>query len=128
MRTLHRAMMGLMMVGILAAAVGVIQPWTPTAQAQHGQHGPEGQAIDPKEHFEAWAAELELSSPQREVLTTPFMDGFAAMSELQRLHGVIARELNDVQKEKFAKMLGQMMGGPRGETSEHGRDQGQGHQ
>ena len=126
MRTLHRAMMGVMMVAILAAAVGVIQPWALTAEAQHGQHGEQGQAIDPEEHFKAWAEELELSAPQREVLASTFIDGFAAMGELQRVHGAIVSELNDVQKAKFAKMIGGMMGGM-GAGGEHGQHQGQGH-
>jgi len=128
MKTLHHAMMGVMMLAVLAAAVGVIQPWAPTAEAQHGQHDADGPAIDPQEHFAAWAAELELSEPQREVLTTPFVDAFAAMGELQRLHGVIVSELNEMQKEKFAQMLGQMMTAMHGEAGESGRHQGQGHQ
>ncbi len=124
MKTLHNAMMGVMLIAVLAAAVGVIQPWTPTAEAQHGQHGGGGEAIDPQEHFAAWAAELELSAPQREVLEPTFIEGFAAMAELQRIHGAIVGELNDVQKEKFAKMVGGMMGGAEGG---HDRHQGQGH-
>lgn len=123
MRTLHGTMMGVMMVAILAAAVGVIQPWAPTAEAQHGQHGDEAQAIDPEEHFQAWAEALELSAPQREVLGSTFMDGFAAMGELQRVHGAIVSELNDVQKGKFAEMIGGMMGGMH-EGGEHGQHQG----
>ena len=122
MRTLHRAMMGLMMVAILAAAVGAIQPWAPTAEAQHGQHGDQAEAIDPEEHFQAWAEALELSAPQREVLSSTFIDGFAAMAELQRVHGAIVSELNGVQKEKFAKMVGGMMGGMH-EGAEHGQHQ-----
>jgi hypothetical protein len=39
MKTLYSALMGVMLIGVLAAAVGIIQPWTPTAEAQHGQHG-----------------------------------------------------------------------------------------
>jgi len=120
-------MMGVMMIAMLAAAAGVIQPWAPTAEAQHGQHGADGQSIDPQEHFAAWADELELSERQREALTSPFTDAFAAMGELQRLHGVIVTELNDVQKEKFSKMLGQMMGAMHGESGASGRHQGQGH-
>ena len=124
MKTLHRAMMGVMMIAVLAAAVGVIQPWAPTAEAQHGQHGG-GEAIDPQEHFAAWASELELSAPQREVLAPTFIEGFAAMAELQRIHGAIVGELNDIQKEKFAKMVGGMMGGSSGGHDQH---QGGGHQ
>ncbi len=131
MKTLHQALMGVMMIAILAAAVGVIQPWAPTAEAQHGQHGAAGEPIDPQEHFAAWAAELELSAPQREVLAPTFIEGFAAMAELQRIHGAIVGELNDIQKEKFAKMVGGMMGGPTGEHGEHGQHgqhEGGGHQ
>lgn len=128
MKTLHNTMMGVMLVAVLAAAVGVIQPWTPTAEAQHGQHGDGGEAIDPQEHFAAWAEALELSAPQREVLEASFIEGLAAMGELQRIHGSIVRELNDIQKEKFAKMVGGMMGGSMGAGGEHGRHQGQGHQ
>lgn len=125
MRTLHRAMMGVMMVAILAAAAGVIQPWTQTADAQHGgQHDAAVAAMDPQEMFEAWATELELSATQREALTAPFNDGFAALGKLHRLHSVILYELNDVQKEEFGHMLHQMMGGMSGQT---GRHQGGGH-
>ena len=125
MRTLHRAMMGVMMIAILAAAVGVIQPWAPTAEAQHGQHDGQGQAVDPEAHFQAWAEALELSAPQREVLASTFIDGFAAMGELQRVHGAIVSELNDVQKEKFTTMIGGMMGDMHAGGG-HGH-QGQGH-
>jgi len=128
MKTLHHALMGVTMIAVLAAAVGVIQPWAPTAEAQHGQHGGGGEAIDPQEHFAAWASELELSAPQREVLEATFIEGFAAMGELHRIHGAIVGELNDLQKEKFAKMVGGMMGGSMGAGGEHGGHQGQGHQ
>ena len=128
MRTLHRAMMGAVMIAIVAAAVGVVQPWTQTAEAQHGQQGADGEASDPAAHFEAIATELELSARQREALTGPFMDGFAAMAELQRVHKVIVRELNDVQQAKFGEMLQGMMGGEAGHGGGNGRHQGGEHQ
>jgi hypothetical protein len=51
MRNLHRAMMGGLMIAVLAVAVGVVPPWGQTAEAQHGGHH---EVTDPAEHFAAF--------------------------------------------------------------------------
>jgi len=77
---------------------------------QHGQMQA-GQADDPEAHFAKFVEHLELTDTQRDALAGPFQEAFAAMQELHRLHGVIAAELSDEQKEKVAQMMHQAMGG-----------------
>lgn len=104
MQTLHRALMAGMLVLVLAVAVGIPQPWSATAAAQHGQHD------DPQAHFDLVAERLELSDAQRQALEEPFHEAFAAMQTLHRVHAVIADELTDAQQEHFTEMIHQMLG------------------
>jgi hypothetical protein len=113
MRNLHRALMGVTFVAVLAVSVTMIQPWALAAVTQHGdgagaQHG--HQAAGPEDHFSAMAAELELSAEQQHALAEPFAEAFAAMEQLQHLHEVIAEQLTEAQQEKFAEMVHVMMG------------------
>ena len=121
MRTLHRAMMTVMLTAVLAVAVGAMHPWTLTAEAQHGE------AADPRAHLDAVAERLELTDVQRETLEKPFHEAFAAMQELHRLHDVIAAELTDGQKEKLAHMIHEALGGSLSEQQHGQRHHGDGH-
>ncbi|HEX9701075.1 MAG TPA: hypothetical protein VGD06_16605 [Acidobacteriota bacterium] len=116
MQTPHRATMIVMASAVLAAALGVMQPWNVAAEAQHGghagavQHGPDaavqhGHAADPQAHFDELARQLELTAAQQEALAGPFQEAFAAMQELHRLHDAIAAELSDEQTHKLAEMI-----------------------
>ena len=96
MRTLHRAMMTVMLAAIFAVGVG---------EAQHGH------SADPPDHFTAIAEGLELTAAQRETLEEPFREMMATMQELHRLYGVIARDLTEEQKNKFAQMFDDAMEG-----------------
>ena len=103
MRTLHRAMMTVMLAAILAVGVG---------EAQHGH------STDPQDHFTDIAERLDLTAAQRETLEEPFHEAMAAISELHRLHDVIARDLTDEQNNKLAQMIHDVMGGS---ASKHGQ-------
>ncbi len=96
MRTLHRAMMTVMLAAIFAVGVG---------EAQHGH------SADSSDHFTAIAEGLDLTAAQRETLEEPFREMMATMQELHRLHGVIARDLTEEQKNKFAQMFHDAMEG-----------------
>ncbi len=96
MRTLHRAMMTVMLAAILEVGVG---------EAQHGH------SADPQDHFTDIAERLDLTAAQRETLEEPFREMMATMQELHRLHGVIARDLTEEQKNKFAQMFDDAMEG-----------------
>lgn len=112
MRNLHRALMGVTFVAVIAVSVAMIQPWALAAVPQHG-HGVEaqhGEAANPEDHFSMFAAELELSAEQQHALAEPFSEAFAAMQQLQHLHEVIAEQLTDGQQEKFAALIHEMMG------------------
>ncbi len=112
MRNLHRAMMGVTLVAILALSVAMIQPWALAAVPQHG-HGGEaqhGEAASPEDHLSAIAAHLELSAEQQHALAEPFLEMVAAVQQLQHLHVVIAEQLTDGQQEKFAEMFHEMLG------------------
>jgi len=112
MKQLHYTMMGVMLVAVLTMALGVTQPWIESAEAQHGdaaeaQHG-HGAGV--QEQFDAFAAHLGLSAEQEESISAPFHEGFNALQNLHRLHGMIAAELTDEQQGQFAEMLHEMMG------------------
>lgn len=96
MRTLHRTTMAVMLAAIFAVGVG---------EAQHGH------SADPSDHFTAVAEGLDLTAAQRETLEEPLREMMAAMQELHRLHDVIARDLTDEQKNKFAQMFHDAMEG-----------------
>jgi len=100
MQTPHRATMIVMASAVLAAALGVMQPWNVAAEAQHGGH-----AADPQAHFDELARQLELTAAQQEALAGPFQEAFAVMQELHRLHDAIAAELSDEQTHKLAEMI-----------------------
>ncbi len=104
MKSLHHAMMGVALVAVLTIALGVMQPWTPAALAQHG-HG-----ASTEEHFDAFAAQLGLTAEQRELVAAPFQEGLGALQNLQRLHGLILAELNDEQQDQFTDLIHQMVG------------------
>ncbi len=104
MKTLHYAMMTVMLTAVLAVAVGAMYPWTPAAGAQQGE------AADPRAHIDKVAERLELTDAQRETLEKPFHEVFAAMQELHRLHDVIAAELTDGQMAKLALMIHEGLG------------------
>ncbi|TDI45422.1 MAG: hypothetical protein E2P02_07325 [Acidobacteria bacterium] len=107
MRILHRTMMTAMLTAVLAVGV---------AEAQHGH------SADPPDHFTAIAERLELTAAQRETLEEPFREMMAAMQELHRTHDVIARDLTDEQKTKFAQMFQDAMEGSaaKNRTGHHG--------
>ena len=127
MRTLHRAMMGVMAVAILAAAVGVMHPWARSAEAQHGDSRQHGQAEDPQAHFAAMADMLSLTETQRATLSDPFMEAFAAMEDLHRLHEVIVGELTAEQTQTFADMVHQAMAGAMGGGMDHDEEHAEEH-
>jgi hypothetical protein len=99
MQAPHRATMIVMASAVLAAALGVMQPWNVAAEAQHGH------AADPQAHFDELARQLELTAAQQEALAGPFQEAFAVMQELHRLHDAIAAELSDEQTHKLAEMI-----------------------
>jgi hypothetical protein len=132
MQAPHRTTIIVMASAVLAAALGVMQPWNVAANTQHGgqsdavqhahaagvqhghaaaaQHGhpaavQHGHAADPEAHFDELAAQLELTAAQQEALAGPFQEAFAAMQELHRLHDAIAAELTDEQMHKLAEMI-----------------------
>ena len=105
MRKMPRAIMAAMLAVVVAFAVGALQPWSLTAEAQHGQ------ADDPQAHFNQIAERLELTVAQRETLAKPFSEAFAAMQQLHRLHDVIAADLSDEQKAKLARMIHEALDG-----------------
>ena len=105
MRILGRTIMTVMLAAVVALAVGVHQPWSLTAEAQHGQ------TDDPEAHFNNIAERLELTAAQRETLAEPFREMFAAMQQLHRLHDVIAADLSDEQKAKLARMIHEALDG-----------------
>ena len=106
MRTQHRAMMTVLLAAVFAVGVG---------EAQHGH------SADPPDHFAAIAGRLELTATQRETLEEPFREMMAAMQELHRTHDVIARDLTDEQKKKFAQMFHDAMeGSAKNRTGHHG--------
>lgn len=72
--------------------------------AQHGH----AQAQD--SHFAEIAERLELSADQRETLTEPFHEAFAAFEQLHRLHDVIASELTEEQKSKLSALIRDAVG------------------
>lgn len=104
MKQLHYAMMGVMLVAVLALALGVTQPLMNVAEAQHG-HG-----AGVQEQFDTFATHLELSAEQKEAISAPFHEGFNALQNLHRLHGMIDDELSEAQQEQFATMLHEMLG------------------
>lgn len=110
MRTLHRALMGLTLMGILCVGAGFLVPGGATAIAQHG-HAAQAEA---QEHFDAMVAELGLSDGQRAAIAPLFGRGFMLMTELQEIHRAMAAEMTEEQREKFAGMMHHMMGGPDG--------------
>ncbi len=114
MKSLHHAMMGVALLAVLTVALGITQPWTPAAQAQHG-HG-----LSTEEQFDAFATHLGLTDEQRELVAAPFREGLGALQNLQRLHGLILVELNDEQQEQFTDLIHQMAGSAFG-----GQGQGQ---
>ncbi len=122
MKTLHRALMTGMLTAVLALAVGAMHPGSLVAEAQHG-HGQHGTADDPQAHFDELAKHLELTADQREAITAPFTQAFAAMQELHRLHGVIAAELTPDQQQKLAKMMHEAMGNSMSAERHHGAEQ-----
>ena len=52
-----------------------------------------------------------LTAEQSETLEKPFREMMGAMQELRRTHDVIANDLTDEQKTKFAKMFHEAMEG-----------------
>ena len=120
MRILGRAIMTMMLAAVVALAVGVHQPWSLTAEAQHGQ------TDDPEAHFNQIAERLELTAAQRETLAEPFREAFAAMQQLHRLHDVIAADLTDGQKDKLARMIHEALGGS-SDSEGHGQRHHGGH-
>ena len=112
MKNLHRAMMGVTFVAVLAVSVAMIQPWALAEVPQHG-HGAEaqhGEAASAEDHFSVFAAQLELSAEQQHALAEPFSEAFAAMQQLHHLHEVIAEQLTDGQQEKFGELVHEMLG------------------
>ena len=104
MKSLHRALMGVALIVLLAISLGFAQPWMAAAEAQHG-HG-----LGVEEQFDAFATHLELTDAQKEVMAAPFREGLAALENIHRLHGLIVAELTDEQAEQFAEMVHQMVG------------------
>jgi hypothetical protein len=116
MKTLHRAMMGVLMTGVLALGFGTFGPWAGVLEAQHGEPAQHGHADSPMPPFEHVADALELTAAQRESLEQPFAEAVAAMQQLHHQHEVIAAQLTDAQKEKFATLVHQMMGMEHGDA------------
>jgi hypothetical protein len=118
MKSLHRALLGVALIALLAISLGFAQPWMSVAEAQHG-HG-----AGAEEQFDAFATHLELTDVQREALAAPFREGFAALQNIHRLHGLIVAELTDEQADQFAEMVHEMVGasfaGEGHETEGHG--------
>jgi len=122
MKSLHYAMMGVALIGLLALSLGVTQPLMSTALAQHGhgdsaamQHGDGGEGQhghgdDVGEHFDAFATHLELSAEQKELISAPFHEAFNSLQNVQRLHGMIAAELTDAQQQQLQQMVHEMLG------------------
>ncbi len=104
MKSLHHAMMGVALLAVLTVALGITQPWTPAAQAQHG-HG-----LSTEEQFDAFATHLGLTDEQRELVAAPFREGLGALQNLQRLHGLIVAELTEEQQDQFVGLIHQMVG------------------
>lgn len=108
MRTLHQTLMGLTLVGLLCAGAGFLIPGGATATAQHGHPAqPEAQA-----HFDAMVEQLELSDDQRAAIAPLFGRGYTLMLELHEIHASMAAEMNEEQRERFAQMVHDMLGGP----------------
>ena len=126
MKTLHRAVMTVMLTAVLAVGVGAMQPSVLTAQAQdgqaehreelrsegqHGHGGPQhgdaqvGVPADPAAHFAQIAERLELTADQQAELEEPFSAAIAAMLELHRLHDEIGASLSDEQSGQLAQMI-----------------------
>lgn len=139
MKTLHKAMMGMMLIGALTVSLGMVNPtllpaWAQHAQhgeaqhpehgeAQHGQHGQHGEmqhhdTSDAREHFHVLAEQLELSEDQMHALAEPFHEAFAAMQQLHSFHAVMVEHLSDEQQAKFAEMIHEMLGDAFGEMAE----------
>jgi hypothetical protein len=120
-RNLHRVLMGGLLIATLAVAVGVLQPTSLTAQAQDHGH----QAGEPAEHFAMIADMLELDEAQKEELLDPMTRVIANLDELAQLHGLVAAQLTDTQKEQFTGMLIQTVTERLGAAMPH---HGSGHQ
>jgi hypothetical protein len=135
MKALHTALMGTLIVGMAAVALGTIHPGIGVATAQHG-HGSAGQqdeAQDPAAHMEHLATQLELTAEQREQLAEPLHAAFAAMQELHQAHAVISEGLTEEQRTRMAAMMHEMMGGMMGgdmheDGAHHEGDHGAMHQ
>lgn len=129
MKTLHQALMGTLLVAVLALAVGFVAPGssiTAVAVAQHG-HAPQHEAAGDglADRFHEMIEALELTEAQRETLAEPMAGAFEAMQTLHRLHGEIAAELTEEQREVFDEMAHHLMGGGDGDEGRH--DGGHGH-
>ena len=120
MRTLHQALMGMTLIALLAAGAGFLHQGGQTAIAQHG-HAEQAEA---QAYFDAMVQELELSDEQRAALAPLFGRGYSLMLELHQVHAAMAEEMNELQRERFAPMVHDMLGGT-GESmhSEHGATQ-----
>ncbi|NKB87260.1 MAG: hypothetical protein GKS06_03445 [Acidobacteria bacterium] len=123
-RAFHRALMGGLLLAVLATGVGVMQPWAGTASAQHGGD----HQTTPAEHYTAIAGYLELNEEQEDFLRGPVMNALQKMEELGQLHAVIAAELSEDQKTKFAGIvkgtLEASLGGGAGHDGEAHHDGG----
>ena len=122
MRALHNTMMGFGLAVVLAVSLGAIQPWTPVAEAQHGQHADaqHGQMTDAQEHFHMFAEQLELSDEQQHAIAEPFHEASTAMETLHHTHDAIVEHLTDEQKQKMTEMIHEMLGASfAGQAHEH---------
>ncbi len=97
MKIVHRILIAAMLTAVLAVSV---------VAAQHG-HSADAQ----QDHFTAIVERLALTAEQSETLEKPFREMMGAMQELRRTHDVIAHDLTDEQKTKFATMFHEAMEG-----------------